>query len=499
MKRFNPEKELKKQNKKYTKKHLVFSLLGLICFTILGISFAYYEVSGSSLVIDTSVDAPIKLVVYLEGEEVSDFPSKSSGFGFDSMNCVNGSNGFWNEDTWKLTIDFFSNDVCSVYFEPVPYTEKILVGSDPVLDSKMLPVNISDAGVVTIADEYLEWYSYANKEWANAVIVDTSFTNNTPGTVIPMDKIEQMYVWIPRYSYDLASIVSAYEAIDVTFVNNTQEAHPAFTFGDAELDGLWVGKFEQGEDNRIIPNVNSMHEKNIYTLYDTINNAMNTHSLDVSTDVHMMKNTEWGLVAYFSQSKYGVCNSDGTCSNKVANNNYFNDNIEFDIVTGCGGIDTAVANNNTGIDICPSTNRWNTVNGMGASTTNNITGIYDMAGGRYEFVMGTMLSASSSFDTTYSGFSSVPDSKYYDAYVYGTSSEDYSRGIVGDGVLDINPTAIAMPTWHYDYFFFLNNDLNWVLRGGMAEVSEFSGIWNYYAFYGVPYASASARSVAVIK
>ena len=67
-----------------------------------------------------------------------------------------------------------------------------------------------------------------------------------------------MYVWIPRYKYQLFNVEGAQttaQMINIEFENNstskssgTQNSqwltHPAFTFGDTELNGIWVGKFE---------------------------------------------------------------------------------------------------------------------------------------------------------------------------------------------------------------------------------------------------------------
>ncbi len=391
----------------------------------------------------------------------------------------------------------------------LPYEEDLLAGNDPVLDSKMLPVTIADDGTVTVADVSKEWYSYENKEWANAVIVDSSFSAYI-GKVIPMESIAQMYVWIPRYSYDSSSIESAAHAIDVTFVDTTQSAHPAFCWGNScqtergnieneELTGIWIGKFEQGEDNTIKPNQNSIHDMNVSTLYDNINNAMTTYSLDEATDVHMMKNIEWGVVAYLSQSKYGVCNSDGTCSTKIKNNNYYNNGTDTDVVTGCGGSDTAVANNVSGVAICPEANRWTTDNGKAASTTRNITGIYDMAGGRREYVMGTMVDISGNFYESNAGFTFQPEHKYYDAYSYSSSASSYVTGLVGDATIELNPSQLINDAWNSDFSYMIHKDFIWFNRGGTYSNHIHSGIWAFNnANNGGSYSQFTSRSSMII-
>ncbi len=388
-----------------------------------------------------------------------------------------------------------------------PYTDPVLAGSDPVLDSKMIPVNIADSGVVTVAAASEEWYNYAESKWANAVIVDPTFTTLDPGTTIPMESIEQMYVWIPRYEYKKSSIVNAQESIEINFVpistvntdieNNDVIVHPAFTFGGVEQNGLWVGKFESGIlnfgddyvtdiDYVIKPNVNSAHVLNISSMYNNINRAMTTYDLDSVTDVHMIKNTEWGAVAYLSQSQYGICDDEITCSEKVENNNFafgFSVEFGFDIVTGCGG-DDVYNSVNYGSEICPLENRWETVNGIKASTTHNITGIYDMAGGRSEYVMGNIQDSGGDFYSASAGFTTVPDAKYYDSYAYGTSNTDYTSGLYGDATLELNPSGILMSEWSSDQAYFVSLNQAWFMRGGTAADEEEAGIWAFEGSIG---------------
>ncbi len=371
------------------------------------------------------------------------------------------------------------------------YKEDLLAGSDPVLHSGLLPINISDDGTVKIADTANQWYDYETKKWANAVVVNSAFTSREAGTIIPMDSIEQMYVWIPRYSYDANSIVSAQEAIDVTFVNKATNAHPAFTFGTDELSGIWVGKFELanewGEteatpDVELVtkPNLNSAHDMSVSEFYNSVDSLSNKYGLSNDSDIHLIKNTEWGAVAYLSQSKYGVCNSDGTCTSKVVNNNYYYGNsVAWNSMTGCGGTDGKVMVASNLNDICPLENRWNTSNGALASTTNNITGIYDMAGGRFEYVMGSMVDSSGNFYSNNSGFASAPDSKYFDSYAYSTSSSSFSRGLPGDATVELNVSGNTMTSWNGDYASMLTNVSSWFIRGGNGYYESSPGIWYF--------------------
>ncbi len=116
MKRFNADKEFNKSKRKYTKKHLVFSLLGLITLTVLGISFAYFQINDNSVVINSVVDAPINLKIMAGGVEVDDFPEASSDLEYDKTVCTNGSSATWDDSTRDLSISFNGNDDCTAYF-----------------------------------------------------------------------------------------------------------------------------------------------------------------------------------------------------------------------------------------------------------------------------------------------------------------------------------------------------------------------------------------------
>ncbi len=469
----------------YRKKHiLILSISLLLCLTVI--------LLNNNQTIITSSTNNIKILA--NGVEVETFPSKDEGFIYDGIICASGTTGTWNNSTWSLKINTKKAEGCIIYFYS-NYIEQILNGAYPVLTNGLVPVTISETGTVKIADPKEEWYDYETNQWANAVVVnDSQFRGSNYGKVIPMEAIEQMYVWIPRYQYDEASIESAANAIDITFVNTTEEAHSAFTFGSEELPGFWAGKFEQGTDNTIKPDQNSLNNLNVSTLYTNVKSSNNTNGLSGDSDIHMIKNTEWGAIAYFSQSMYGVCNQDGTCTNKVENNNYYTEST-YDITTGCGGSDAGISG------ICPNENRWNTEVGQGASTTQNITGIYDMAGGRFEYVFDVMKLSSGSLETTNSGFVIYPNNKYYNTINYGTSQYDFSRSISGDAIKELSPTLSSdavyknMTNWNNDFANYMNNSNSFIGRGSGSIHGENAGIFSFSILSGNSYSYVSTRSI----
>ncbi|MDD2392081.1 MAG: hypothetical protein PHU94_04015, partial [Bacilli bacterium] len=216
------------------------------------------------------------------------------------------------------------------------YSENILNGTDPVLGSNMIPVRIKDDGTVIYADLKDGWYDYSNKEWANAVMLSSGTYN--VGDIIPESAVRSYFVWIPRYKYKIfdeglyTGVISSKptesiaEQIEIVFENKDATAstgstegswltHPAFT--SFNTNGIWVGKFETGylgatttagaqvnssDSSKIIvkPDVFSWRSNTVYNMFVAAYNYAR------SNDSHMMKNTEWGAVAYLSHSKYGI-------------------------------------------------------------------------------------------------------------------------------------------------------------------------------------------------
>jgi len=73
--------------------------------------------------------------------------------------------------------------------------------NQPDLLNKMIPIKYENDNWV-YADIHEKWYDYDNKEWANAVVLNSDVAKNI-GDTITDDDIALWYVWIPRYKYQL--------------------------------------------------------------------------------------------------------------------------------------------------------------------------------------------------------------------------------------------------------------------------------------------------------
>ena len=380
-----------------------------------------------------------------------------------------------------------SDDIenCIVTVPRELYKDSVLNGADPELKDNLVAVTINTDGTVKKADIYSEWYNYTNKTWANAVLLNGNDTYKE-GDIIIEDAIKAYYVWIPRYKYQIfydGTNATSKQLINIEFEDkNTTKStsttkgewltHPAFTFGDTELNGMWVGKFELTGDTTnptIKPNVESLRKQNVSTLFAT--------TQKLSSNSSMLKNSEWGAVAYLTTSIYGQ----GLDEVRINNSSTF--------ITGCAGRENNSA-------LCE--NRYNTSIGVLASTTGNISGIYDMNGGSYEYVMGVMEDSlnsnipSSGNSAQYnSGFTgkttgtaanitgvAFPESKYYDIYKYGTVWNDYTRYHLGDATTETKG-------WNGDYKSFVGSSDPWFVRGGSySEERGTVGIFSFFGSYG---------------
>ncbi len=413
----------------------------------------------------------------------------------------------------------------------------------PKLLDKMVPIKYENDNWV-VADTKQKWYDYDAKEWANAVVLNT--TKNV-GEVVTEDDIDLWYVWIPRYKYQLfnanngsvepqeiqiqfesgtssTGTVSCMDAISTSgttseictnATNGAWYTHPAFTLGDTELTGFWVGKFEvSGSTSKITikPNVTSLRSQTVSSFFTAIQNINTTYNLN--GDSHMMKNMEWGAVAYLSHSKYGMTeevyinNSSsyytgrsggnvGGSTNTVATQ-YPSSSTSSNIYYNYGyyTYDGKIVNYDGSIGDYASDRTL----GTKASTTGNIYGIYDMSGGVWEYVMGNMVNSSGAFYSSSAGFSTPPDSIYYDSYTYGTSNSTHGRGKLGDAIKETLKTfGSSSGGWYSDYAYFPRSSYSWFYRGGRFDEGSNAGLFNFSRNIGSSSFFYSARAVACVR
>ena len=315
---------------------------------------------------------------------------------------------------------------------------------------------------------------------------------------VSIDGIESYFVWIPRYAYriiyfdsseskiayqegilseedavangqiigysDSRGIVDAQgrkiESVASTTKTMVSEdyfmVHPAFMNGtstgfengewNTELEGIWVGKYEvarsdtvgstQGKATtiKVQPGVTSFREVtigNMYTYAKAYSKKLNSH---------MLKNSEWGAVAYLTESKYG----------RNGNEIKFSDQ---GYITG-GGIGLAYVDSN-----------------KLQSSTGNEYGIYDLSGVSSEYVA-TYYKYGGDNMSNGSSFTNGISDEYSTAYDETSISTGYKYG---DAIYETY-------SWHSNPTKFIATDAPFFDRGG--RYSAKGGLFYSGGYFG---------------
>ena len=433
------------------------------------------------------------------------------------------------DNKYKITydVDMACNDV-----QPIT----------PRVGSGMIPIVYKNGNWVKAdsSNKNFAWFNYGNQQWANvATVTDDvrqTLLDAPVDTIVPMDKINTMFTWIPRFKYKLFNVDGTVSPvgnknlaedymIDIKFEtastakstgtqNGEWLTHPAFTFGGQELEGFWMAKFEIGyhgatttvgaQSNTLDPfkvivkpstySWRNISLANMYKNAKGMSDATNPYGFTANEDPHLAKNMEWGAMTYLTQSKYGKQGNHAYAlaekQVRINNNNTY--------LTGCG----ADAQNAAGVETC---NTYETANGMSASTTGNISGVYDTSGGAWDYVAGVM-KAENGTDLygSSSGFDQAElnqigtEGKYLDVYEYGTQWQDRSRGHLGDATLEMGPFNSDRGAWYDDEAFFVNDDVySWFLRGAYWYNGRGSGPLAFGRESGASHSGCGGRVIVV--
>ena len=348
----------------------------------------------------------------------------------------------------------------------------------PVIKDDMELVTWDNNTNTFVTDATNSSYDYNNGQWANAKVT--------------IDGVESYFVWIPRYKYKIEG-----QIIDVKFIPITETEenkaddgytiHPAFTSNkdnggwSEELPGIWVGKYESSLVNKetkenivttetgdtsgnIIVDNNNNTDKAIAVQpnmsswrYCTIGNMYtNARAYSTSLNSHMLKNSEWGAVAYLTESKYGRNGTEVT------------QNTDPSYLTANGNI----------------------VENADQSSTGNETGIYDLSGGGNEYVAAyyngsSLLSSGGSF-ASQNGTST----EYATVYTGTSASSAYKPG----------DATYETSGWHGDDTSFVSSGGPFFNRGGSAgNTSTNVGVFCFYSNNGVTNSYNSFRMCLTVK
>ncbi len=362
----------------------------------------------------------------------------------------------------------------------------------PILTSNgesLTPIKWNGSSEQTTSSEDSSWYDYNSNVWANAKTKNGSY-----------------FVWIPRFAYRIkyysdsncTNLTGYFDGLGqwskdgklrrkldsgikkLDYNGESYIVHPAFETDlenggwSNELSGFWVAKFQASPTSyrevKFVPGENSSNiNRSIGQQYYYARTAKYGYTGTTDTDgytsfmySHMMKNSEWGAVAYLTHSKYGK------------NGNEITQNTSY--YTG-GGYNERYTSNTS------------------QSSTGNIYGIYDLSGCSYEYVAAFISKDSygkfSTYDwTRYTGLKPTSASTKYATRYDNTYSSYYTGnfivyncGKIGDASKEVNTGGHDTTDSRRVYKNWLKDDSNFpfseypfFVRGGYRGDSTYSGL-----------------------
>ena len=198
----------------------------------------------------------------------------------------------------------------------------------------------------------------------------------------------------------------------------------------------------------------------------------------------MMKNDEWGAVAYLSKSKYGKQNEEVWINNSSS------------YITGSAG-NSASAGTDAG-----TTNDYTSTQGVKASTTGTVYGVYDMSGGAWEYVAGYVNNGNSSL-TSYGSSLVNGDTKTKNVYNKASSDNNTNNynansGKYGDAVYETSANGnSSSSSWYGDCSYFPNASYPFFGRGGSYDGGTIAGVFYFSSVNGYIGSGSSFRPVLV--
>ncbi|MFR2534016.1 MAG: hypothetical protein ACLS95_02125 [Clostridia bacterium] len=268
--------------------------------------------------------------------------------------------------------------------------------------------------------------------------------------------------------------------------------------------------------------MNYINQNDAYNIAKAMTESGNIYGLTASADSHLMKNSEWGAVAYLSQSKYGLNGTDIAINNVNLNSG----GVARTQTAGKSGVDSVYAitgcttgtNNgaekvttianingttaNTAVD---GVYTWNQLSGTKASSSGTIYGIYDLSGGLWErtaayvanenenlktygssiaYDGSTLKTTSTKYTTAYPFDSTIDNTSIInnDTNLNTASANNYKKdtSIYGDGIQETSITGTGNTSWYGDYSYYtgLNNPFS--LRGGYFWHGSGAGLFYFH-------------------
>ena len=250
--------------------------------------------------------------------------------------------------------------------------------------------------------------------------------------------------------------------------------------------------------------MNYTNHNDAFNISRALTESGNIYGLSsTATDSHLMKNSEWGAVAYLAQSKYGL---NGT-NIYINNANLRNSQTSAYAITGCAGETEDAAE--LGVKIDNSTKKpvstdntkkiytWTQKSGTKASTTGTIYGVYDMSGGTWERTAGLVNNENENLATygqsLLNALNNGKSSKYVTVYPHNASVDKNGANIdtastanwkantkiYGDGIRETSTAGTGKTSWYTGYSCFPAVSSPFSLRGGYYWGTDGAGLFYF--------------------
>ena len=258
--------------------------------------------------------------------------------------------------------------------------------------------------------------------------------------------------------------------------------------------------------------MNYINVNDAYNVSRTLTESGNIYGLSNSTtDSHLMKNSEWGAVAYLAQSKYGNDNNEPYINNITLNSGSAKrtetaGKTGVNSVYAVTGVTTGTTNagastktldnlTTTGNTANNGTYTWDQIEGQKSSSTLNMYGVFDLSGGVWERTAGYVANG---YDQLRAYGSSLTDSgkrtestKYVTVYPHDTaetstdidtkSRANYkvNKYIFGDAIRETSTSGTGSTSWKGDYSYFPALNSPFSLRGGHLWYGSSAGLFSF--------------------
>lgn len=490
----NNNKQINKTNK------IIITASVIIIFAFVAISIFFIIANGKRKSIENTKQ--------IGQEKSSNVKNVIQGEIISNETIVDNANVTLNKSYGKIDIEFIDENN-RVLSEP----EK------PELGSELIPVKYNSSKLQfekTTADDST-WYDYSNKIWANAVdsnsnyfvwiprfaykityYSDSTYTNkigysDSRGILVIDKNNKNVLTRIAHNSSGLQETGNHY-IVEPTFMNDATNSYRNGGWS-SNIKGFWVAKYEMSmETNTVSSNSNitisdtvrltSKPCKTSWRNIDIGNAYYNSYYFNRALESHLMKNSEWGAIAYLSYSKYG------TDSYKISNNS------SKDFITGGSKIETEVYSSN-----------------QIETTTQNLYGVYDLSGGASEYIAAYINNSNQYLAYGKKGEGYLLNENNNTKYktIYSNTNEEqsynekngnlnYRANLLkrGDAIFETSMNGYQSTSWNTNSSFFMQYDVPFMTRGGTFADSVSAGLFNYNACNGQANASEGFRVCLII-